>query len=130
MLSGLSGLLPVIEPAIDPGQCCPGLMIKTRSHRLCTSDRIWVERMTLWSAAQLAHQFPYFTDLDGIEARGRFIKDDDRGRVDNSLGNADALFVALGQVLVSGVSQTFCRPQRCLVLAERPLFSRFFLNAA
>lgn len=48
---------------------------------------------------QLPDQIPDLDDLDGVQAHGGFVQDHHLGVAQQGLGNANPLFVALGQVL-------------------------------
>ena len=69
----------------------PSLMISTRSHVASTSDRMWLERITVWSAPELLDEVARLARLARVEARGRLVEDQRLGFVDDRLREADPL---------------------------------------
>ena len=75
----------------------PSLMITTRSVTGLTSCRMCVEKMIVFCAGQALDQVADADDLQGIQAAGGLVEDQDVRVVDQRLGQAGALLVALGQ---------------------------------
>ncbi len=76
----------------------PLLMMITCSQVCSTSGRMCVLRMMVWSPASVLDELARLDDLLGIEARGGLVEDQHIGVVDDRLGQADALPVALGEL--------------------------------
>ncbi len=66
----------------------PLLMMITCSQICSTSGRMWVLRMIVWSPARPLISDAGFDDLLRIETRGRLVKDQHVGIVNNRLGEA------------------------------------------
>ena len=70
-------------------------MMTTRWHVWATSGRMWVLNTIVWSPPRLLIKSRVSMICFGIESGGRFVEDQDFGVVNERLGQADTLPIAL-----------------------------------
>ena len=81
----------------------PSRMIATRSQVFSTSDRMWLDRKTVWPSADGLAQHGEERLLDErVEAGGRLVEDEQLGLVLEGDDQADLLLVALASTRGSG----------------------------
>ena len=90
--------LPISEGA-PWAATLPSFRMMTFEQMASTSWRMWVERMTVLLSPERLDELADLDDLVGVEPRRRLVEDEDGRVVEDGLGEAEALPVALGQVL-------------------------------
>ncbi len=108
-------------PACRPRRPGPWLMMTTRWQVCATSGRMCVLRTMVWSPASSLISCARLDDLLRVEAGGRLVEDQHLGVVDERLGQADALLVALRQLAAVAVGHVGDRGSAPSPSSTRPL---------